>query len=1008
MQVVVKKSILFNLLKKSLNENRTGSSFYDTSFKGRFGEEEKEEENDFLNSDEPVRASPRASIQLYEPNFNVSDPDFTPASKSGFLSAAAAVLEHVPDNQIEFAYEQLHKLLDNTIEKEDERNYGSLKETFRRLILESSKLALDSAVAELNKNVDMQTVVQSLMSQPQFQNMSSKKVEALLTTAWTNSLIGDDDGGISGDDEMDYDNTGYQQPDYNYQSPIKTPEPQPAKARSSTKVRKRSGKSKSSPTAAPVLRKARKADLPPDLLVDDLEGNVRALYDQATNKESFMIGYNDGADDTSSDSEKRDTSSQDNDYITGYDHGYAYGDEDDFYEDTDQTSADLRREQEAEIMINREVFNDPDLPEVVKLVPEFYEIVKEIGIKLENDRYALMMAGDPEEQANQNIRQIFNISHKESFIIWNMKKSYFTYDYAMKSAKKHLKAILVNNLVRTRAAMIFKNAYTDAAAADGSSSEQAASLLLLNFVEKVLKDVSRYNYEPDKEKKRDEILLNTFAIATVYKSGPSAGPGGSEKDKAKVYQGNNTKTFLNRVKEEYREAIIADYLVILKKSYLRSVDIEDENGKIIKVDRYKIKSGGEDPNDASKLEYYLFTPEAFEDKAEAYANETIDSALAAQAAKAAKLPKDALIGAQDDDELEDDEIDDDNLGREDSPDPRTDAEISEKLSNTKDFQTLAPFFGFSGSPGMRQWFLKFAKRFFEMGIISSKSGDRTLLKFHSQMVEAVLETLSEMLPELADAMEKESESIDRKTSSFDDQDKLQIADTLRICAKQTSEAFQAFLDVGDDLTSIVVSTKNNGQIIPVPFLKTLGGQLAREVNGTFFQKVMTRLDKTWTDYVADQFQTNKQIKHRIATNISKSASIDVKAARSVAEYFIGKKNEPEVLSNRDGSDRVYKSEASGNPTKGVKTLLKYGIDADTYHILRQESRDWFEDMLMTDFAKVVDFKGQYRVMIEKDYDKLKKNMNSFKAVILKAIATIITRSEERMAMDNLSDYEVED
>ena len=232
MQVVVKKSILFNLLKKSLNENRTGHSFYDTSFKGRFGEEEKEEENDFLNSDEPVRASPMASIQLYGPNFDVGDEDFSPASKKGFLFAAAAVLEHVPDNQIEFAYEQLHKLLDNTIEKEDERNYGSLKETFKRLILESSKQAIADGVAELTKNVPMETVVQSLMKQPQFQNMSSKKVTELLTKAWTNSLIGDDDGGISSDAEMDYNNTGYQQPDYNYQSPLKTPEPQPAKASS--------------------------------------------------------------------------------------------------------------------------------------------------------------------------------------------------------------------------------------------------------------------------------------------------------------------------------------------------------------------------------------------------------------------------------------------------------------------------------------------------------------------------------------------------------------------------------------------------------------------------------------------------------------------------------------------------------------------------------------------------------------------------------------------------------
>ena len=163
MKVVVKKSALFNLLKSSLKENRSGHSFYsDGSFLGRF--EEKEDEIDFLNSEVPLRASPTSSTQLHMQNFDVSDPDFSPASKSGFLAAAAAVLEHVPDGQIEFAYERLHKLLDETIENEDERNYGSLKETFLSVLLKESRdYYLKNASKKVRMGEDAADIAQDMI-----------------------------------------------------------------------------------------------------------------------------------------------------------------------------------------------------------------------------------------------------------------------------------------------------------------------------------------------------------------------------------------------------------------------------------------------------------------------------------------------------------------------------------------------------------------------------------------------------------------------------------------------------------------------------------------------------------------------------------------------------------------------------------------------------------------------------------------------------------------------------
>ena len=201
----------------------------------------------------------------------------------------------------------------------------------------------------------------------------------------------------------------------------------------------------------------------------------------------------------------------------------------------------------------------------------------------------------------------------------------------------------------------------------------------------------------------------------------------------------------------------------------------------------------------------------------------------------------------------------------------------------------------------------------------------------------------------------------------------------------------------------------NGEKGTIPFLDSLGGQLTRVVNGIFFKKVMTKLDKAWQGYVADQFEANDEFKNYIADNIAKSKNIDKRAANSVAEYFIGKKNAPTIIKKRDGKKvyRTYQSEEGGNPTKGVIKLLEYGIDANAYHIIKQEAEYYFEDMLMTDFAKVADWEGQYRKMILNDYAELKKNDNKFKKVILKALDDIVVGSSQRMAMEKLSDYEVE-
>ncbi len=936
MEIVVKRKALFNLLKNTLNEDAAARS---DMFLQPQNMVDFEEEN-------PIEAAPHMSLQLSEEEPPVADPEFVPGSTRELSLASMVIMKEVPGNQIEFVYRFLHKLLDMALDREeDEQGLGTTDI--------SSKLNESQSRAE------------ALIQQAARKYAQGESYQAMLSD-------------ISDISDMDVDDIEDKIADaaIMLMSDQKSEVPQPAKPAAAPPTTSRRINTK----RGTVIRRRKEPEeiesVPSETEVEDLSYSDRANYEKSDNKESFMKGYNVGADDAVKEVSKEDVSAFGTDFETGYEAGY-----NEFATETRVTDAqpiDLGEEELDNRTSQRSQFSE-NVPHVLRLIPEFYMLCQDIGYKIELDRYNLMMTGDDPKAADKNIRQVYGIAHVETFINHNLLKSYFTKDYAKRSATKHLSVIL-DGRYTTPAATRFKKGLISALTSDDMNEEEGTALLLKVFVQKIMDDVANYNYEPDKNKKLEITLRNEFASTTVYKTGPAAGPGGSKKASAKPYQGNTSATFHRRVKEEYRQDIIEDYLDRLTNKYMSG-------------DMYRIPSGRKDVDNPKRNERYDFDPVEFKEKAEKYANDSIDRALKDQEAVA----QGKIIAP------EDEAIDDDILGDEPSPRDMSDEEIAEKLSNTTDFQTLAPFFGFSGAPGMRQWFLKFAKRFFEMGLISAKSGDRTLIKFHSEMVEAVLETLSEKLPDMMINIANDDDGTDKYK---------ELMSVLQRMTPQIEDAYQEFLDVGDNLTDMSVEFKaSDGSTSQMPFLNTLGGQLARSINGMLFKKVLTRLDKAWTDYVAEQLQTNEQLQNYIAERIEQSAEIDAKSAKSIAEYFIGKKNAPVIVFNKKTNQHVYKSEALGTPTKGVKALTKFGIDANAYQIIEAESKDYFEDMLMTDFARIMSdgemFEGQYREIIIKEYEKMKKNDANFKKVVLAALDDVITGSSQRMAYAKLSDYEVE-
>ena len=133
MKVAVKKRVLFDFLKKRLNENRMpggdhgGRQIHPFNVQSPnsdpFGFYEDEEET-------PIKVSDHMAVQLSVPKMPVEDEDFVPGTIAELRNSSTLICQEVPVSQIEYFYRQLHMLLDRAIDRDDQRNLDSLNESF--------------------------------------------------------------------------------------------------------------------------------------------------------------------------------------------------------------------------------------------------------------------------------------------------------------------------------------------------------------------------------------------------------------------------------------------------------------------------------------------------------------------------------------------------------------------------------------------------------------------------------------------------------------------------------------------------------------------------------------------------------------------------------------------------------------------------------------------------------------------------------------------------------------
>jgi len=231
MEIAVKKSVLFSLLKKKLNENRSNNDHagrlihpfnIQSPNSDPFGFYEDQE-------DLPVRPSTHMATQLSIEEPPVDDPEYVPSTPNELSSSCSIICREVPINQIEYFYRKLHMLLDECLDREEDQEIDQLNERFDitklttikdyNLIVEADRIRVRKrgvekppGYAEAENQEAFMDGYEAGMSDPdpsqenaENQSMGSQDYINGYLQAMSEDEMGDDSLGFLGVDDDEYD-----------------------------------------------------------------------------------------------------------------------------------------------------------------------------------------------------------------------------------------------------------------------------------------------------------------------------------------------------------------------------------------------------------------------------------------------------------------------------------------------------------------------------------------------------------------------------------------------------------------------------------------------------------------------------------------------------------------------------------------------------------------------------------------------------------------------------------
>lgn len=284
----------------------------------------------------------------------------------------------------------------------------------------------------------------------------------------------------------------------------------------------------------------------------------------------------------------------------------------------------------------------------------------------------------------------------------------------------------------------------------------------------------------------------------------------------------------------------------------------------------------------------------------------------------------------------------------------------EKMVASGDWMHIAPLFGFSGAPGVRQWYLRYPERKF-MIMTAARSdrppaGAKTYLDVFREMRENLgnnLITLSPDKPGVLDLMIDEISSKDSLATS--DQAKIELLEEMR-------NNIEDLLNLYEDYETYEELEEQNPEELQ-RLSSTPGGSLLRFGIGSVFDKIIKDMDTEWHSEMKAYLETKNGLKE--------------KDAHDLAYYFTGLKNKPSKGDFSEDREKLSNAAAA---------FVNVGMQAEEFFEALRYSQGWFFSTLDRELKK--EFKGNNYYKMVHDltsldlyttvYSKDKKTRTGFK------------------------------
>ena len=301
---------------------------------------------------------------------------------------------------------------------------------------------------------------------------------------------------------------------------------------------------------------------------------------------------------------------------------------------------------------------------------------------------------------------------------------------------------------------------------------------------------------------------------------------------------------------------------------------------------------------------------------------------------------------------------------------------------TVDFQDLAPYFGYSGTAGMRQYFLKDLQPKIEAMTFTDAEGNpsniSSLMDFNAEvLVDQMLVVINKPNTGLIAKYEKLVTKGKIKKRSINAKNKVQNVGTVEMLNALKEqivpvlETLQRLFNQGDKYTEISANTKHPGHEL----LGLVGGFVFREVNMSPIDAVLGTMRGDLNDAIADS------IISRVGSGkVSRNA---IAEKGGIAEYFTGLKTTPD-----------YTAPTTSKKGKIVQKLLDIGLTPEVFAEVLVDAEEAWQDGILD---KLQDFDGAtYKEAIEDAVDDLTDNP----ANLMKAIeAGIKATAQEKVFRD---------